>query len=479
MDIISKLVNDRTSFNKAIKVLSRTLKPIQENRTMANTRREKEKKKMRYSNAKEVADKQSRGFELTTLNLPKGMSLLTFKEAGMVKLDCLPYVCKAGNPMADEGMVHYERTYYVHKGINPSDDKASYCCPQKCFGKPCPVCEYVGTIRNQPDTDQDLVKSLNSKKRQIFAVIDKAHRDKGIQIHEGSYYNGLGELIDNKIDASDEDSPYRTFHHLDSGMSLHISVKPNPPYGNSAENLEMVARKPITGGLSDDGESVMVGDMEVPCLDSLLKEVSYDFLQDLIQGKAESVDNDGDDSEVDESDSTDEPVVKKKKKSPLPDDDEDEGDSDLESEHEEDGYEVGDMVMYKKFGLCEVVKVNPKTGNLRLEDDNGDLHENVLPSEVSLPKKGKVKMEEDEDTDTDEPEEGDDSPLEEDDEPTPKKRGRKPKVEEDNDEDEDMEEDDEPEEPSDLESDDEDDDEPVVKKKLGRKKAPIDEDEDD
>jgi hypothetical protein len=55
-------------------------------------------------------------------------------------------------------MYYFERTYWVHKGVGP--DQRWYVCPKQTLHKPCPVCEYQQELKDDPEANPDLIKSL-------------------------------------------------------------------------------------------------------------------------------------------------------------------------------------------------------------------------------------------------------------------------------------------------------------------------------
>src|SRR6266851_506326 len=95
--------------------------------------------KHRYTSAREQAQKQSQGFVASYLKLPEKVKLFKPK-TGVMLLDILPYEAGEGNPNADEGMLHWERTFWVHRGIGANAD--SHLCPRLLDKSKCPVCEH-------------------------------------------------------------------------------------------------------------------------------------------------------------------------------------------------------------------------------------------------------------------------------------------------------------------------------------------------
>jgi hypothetical protein len=311
------------------------------------TQREKEKRQIRYTDAKKVAEAQGEGFSPTAYTVPDGMSMFRFRQARTYNIDIIPYIVGKGNPRADEGMVHFERTYFVHQKVGPNND--SFPCLAKNFGKKCPICQYRAKLGMDPKTKKDVLKALEPKTRQLWIVRDRDDLEKGLQLMDAAYYKSWGELVKSKIKAGDEDAAYHNFFHLDGGMYLKVTVEEDSWDGKKffkATNIEMRPRqKPLKSTLLD----------KAPCLDELLIEKSFKELKELFLqisdddededdvedgSELEDEDEDNDDSEVDSDNSDEDEDEEKPSKKPKqgkkkdPDEDEEE-DSDSEDDDEE------------------------------------------------------------------------------------------------------------------------------------------------
>jgi hypothetical protein len=118
------------------------------------TRRQRERKERRYTSARKRAESH-RTFDRTKINVGRDVSLFAPNKEGMKRVDILAYEVGKGNPEADEGDLHYERTFYVHRRIG--SDNNDYVCPNKTAGKKCPICEYRNKLRMDPDADEELI----------------------------------------------------------------------------------------------------------------------------------------------------------------------------------------------------------------------------------------------------------------------------------------------------------------------------------
>lgn len=291
----------------------------------------KEATKRRRTEYDDYSAKQERGFTPKAFKPPKGVNLYQPK-SGPHRIDIIPFVAGKGNPCADENYLHWERTYYVHKGIGPDND--TVVCLKRTFGKACPVCEHRTKLADDPENASELVEKLVPKKRQLFLVIDHAEKDKGVQVWDMSYHL-FGKLLEEKIqNADDEDkSKFKKFWLPENGMTLRISVVDDTFGGRSfirVSDIEFKDRK--NQYAKDYGE-------EQACLDELLTPLSYKELSKLFMQAAEDADDedeDDDDEDEDESPKSARGAKKSTKAGRKTADDDDEDDSDDDDEDDED-----------------------------------------------------------------------------------------------------------------------------------------------
>ncbi len=384
---------------------------------MAKSPREKAKQKVRYVNAKEVAAKESQGFEMSTINLPPGMERFSFKKEGQYKLDIIPYIVGKGNPQAGEGLAFYKRRYYVHKDVGVNNKWIV--CPARTFGKTrCPICEDVSAKLREGE-DVKLVNPLKDKMRELYLVIDHDEMAKGVQLYEGPFYSGLGELLTTELEAMDEDDGDRDFFCLEGGRTLKIFVKEESVGSGKFKkpvSIKFMARK------EDLPEDLLD---KAPCLDDIIKEMPYDEMKKMYYQLA---DDDVEDNSATNGEEEEEEEVSDKKQPTA----------------QSMGLKVGSKVVYRGE-TCEVKKISPDGSSMTLVDGDGEVYKMVAPSAVKIAGGKKVApppVEEDED------EVEDPSDLEEDSEDSS-----------------DLEDNEDSEDDSDLDESDEEEEEPPAKKK--------------
>ncbi len=251
---------------------------------------------------------QNSGGGYTSLKIPAGCEIYKFKKKGNFKIDIMPYRVKH-NPFTDvkKGNYHYRRTFYVHRNIGP--DSRDYCCLQKNWSKPCPICEHVAKL-TKSGGEEKLIGSLKPKERELFIFKDRDQKGKTF-IFETGHYKSFGAFLLDKLDLFPKGHKHLNFWHLDKGMTLLMSTKEDSFDGRAffpVMNIEFVDRvKPYSEDLLD----------KLPCLDDVLKELSYKELKKVFL-QTGGVDDEADDKEAEE---------------------EDEGDDDEDSEGEDDGDE--------------------------------------------------------------------------------------------------------------------------------------------
>ena len=320
---------------------------------MAVRSKEKAKKKERLS-AKRYADQHKSGFDRTAVKIPEGVNLFQPKE-GNYRLDIVPYKVGEGNPYADEGQDHFERTYFVHKGIGPNN--GTYICPAKTAKQKCPVCDGRFSMSKDPDADEETIKALLPKERQLWWIFDYAEPDKGAQLWDVSYHL-FGKQLKARIDASDEDDEYEFFADPDEGMTLKVHFIGKSFGGREYVEVDSIDFKRRKEPLSEELLEA------VDCLDDLLIVMDYDELKKIYlqtgdgsddeddkpkskkkapaRGKAKPVDDDDDEDEDDEDEDDTPPVkskgkpsaTKSKAKPPVDDEDDDEDEDEDDDEDE-------------------------------------------------------------------------------------------------------------------------------------------------
>ena len=332
------------------------------------TKRERSKKRKRVS-ARTYAEKESSsGGSSNFWSMPDGFERFDVK-AGTYRLDILPFRVGKNNPHADEGNEHFERTFWVHKDIGPN--KEWHLCSAKSLNKPCPVCEYRAKLARDHETDEEQLKALSPKERQLWCIVDLDNPDQKL-IWEFSKHL-FGKQLALKINAADEEDEYDYFADPEEGKTVRV-VFAQSKLGKwlDVTDLEFRDRKK-----QYDADIVD----ELPCLDDLLIATPYDKLEAAFLQIEVPEDDDAADLEPEVDDDDDEEVVvkketKKRKPKPKP----------KAPTADDFDLEVGNTVALKsdEGGDCEIIKISKDGTSLTLMDEDEGLIKAVSPADVVL-----------------------------------------------------------------------------------------------
>lgn len=220
------------------------------------------------------AEAHSRERGLSTLFLPEGVNLFETAK-GTTEFDILPYRISVDNhPDAKKGEIWYKRLYFIHRDIGP--EELTIVCP-KTVGKRCPICDEYKKLKSDPDVEEDVVKALRPKERELFNIIMKG--ENSVMILDIST-NLFGQELDKMINEGEVD--IAGFWLLQGGMTLKVrwDVKTMPkrkPF-YEAGRIDFLPR-------DDFDDSVL--DVTVD-LDKALKIMEYEELDAIFQGGAET-----------------------------------------------------------------------------------------------------------------------------------------------------------------------------------------------
>jgi len=237
-----------------------------------------ERERRGVTDASDRAKNHTGGFTSNSINLPKGAQLFEPK-AGTMYLDIIPYEVKKGkdlpdgNPYAEKGDLHYERTFFVHKGIGA--EGGTYVCPKKTAGERCPICEYRAKLAKQEGADEEVVKEMGAKERQLFNVFDRKNPEASIQLWDVSFHL-FGKLLDERINSEQATKEWKRFHSPSNGMTLVVTFR-EKKYGK-ATFYETTSIDFKERGRQHEDSIVD----EAFNLDDVLKVLSYDKLRAIL-----------------------------------------------------------------------------------------------------------------------------------------------------------------------------------------------------
>ncbi len=348
----------------------------------------RQKSERRRASAKRRVDTHTTGGGSKYIDMPEGFGFFQAK-AGKYRLDFMSYeVTKGkgqdgGNPYFEKGELAFERTFFIHRDIGPNKDW--HLCAAKTFNEPCPVCEYRAKLARDPNVDEEVMKELAPKERQLWIVKDLSEDE--LFVWEFSHHL-FGKQLDAKIRSGDEEDEYEFFADPVDGLTVRVNFEQSDR-GKWIEATDIefrTRREKYTEDVAD----------EMPDLDAMLVKTDYDKLKKLFLQT-----DDADEGDDDVDDDTDEEETKPKKrgrpKKSVPTAD-------------ECGLEEGDQVEYEGI-LCEIVRISKDGTSLTLEDDDGETYKAIGADDVVKPApKKKRKPEPVEQDDEDEDDEGEEPP---------------------------------------------------------------------
>uniref|UniRef100_A0A6M3K383 Uncharacterized protein n=1 Tax=viral metagenome TaxID=1070528 RepID=A0A6M3K383_9ZZZZ len=226
---------------------------------------------------------------LDTLSLPEGVELHK-PEKGTEEFDIIPYRVTVDNhPEVKKGEVWYERTYFAHRAVGP--EEKFIICP-RTIGKACPICEEYQRLKKDPDADEDVVKALRAKERELFNVVLKEGKGEVMLLDISVHL--FGRKLEEEILEGDEANA--AFAELKGGKTLKVRW----------EKKSMGANKFVEAGRIDFLDRDDIDDEALDLamdLDKALKILSYEEIEKIFHaGEEEESDKDdtGDDDETEE-----------------------------------------------------------------------------------------------------------------------------------------------------------------------------------
>ncbi len=145
-------------------------------------------------------------------------------EKGQNFFDVVPYiVTRKDLEHAAAGELYYVRSVWIHYGIG--DEDRSYVCAKKTYGhdqlKKCAICDYRAKLMNQADADEERIKDLRPREREIYNVIDLTKGEGEVQLMTLSSHN-FGKQLEEEILEGNED--WGGFAELAGGYSLRVRM---------------------------------------------------------------------------------------------------------------------------------------------------------------------------------------------------------------------------------------------------------------
>lgn len=293
---------------------------------MAKSKRQRRESGAARRRERREEEKQNESYQGTSLKLPPGINFFNIDSDDTRKIIIPDYVVGEGNRYADKGQLHFERTYWVHR-IGPKN--ASYVCPKKTCGKPCPVCDEFEEMQ-RAGADWDDFKHLKAKERQLYVA--KEDGDEEWKVWDVSTFV-FGEKLDAELKNA-EDGEFDFFSDWEDGMYLRMSFKRKPmpkrkgmkkaPEFFEITSINFKPRDPLSQEEIDS----------IPCLDDMIIVHTYEKIKAVLEGEDLEEDDDKEEEKEDR-----EEKKERKRKPPVEDDDDDFDDDERTEDIDEDGDE--------------------------------------------------------------------------------------------------------------------------------------------
>lgn len=291
----------------------------------------------------EFMKNQKSGGDRSPIRAPAGVNTIVPKAGNVYSLVFVPFPITKPKfrPSGKKGDLCPELAYNAHMRIGPNNN--GYFCPFYMFQKPCPICEELKKFGFVPDTDKekyDLKRSLMTKLRKAYNVVDINNAGKGVQLLDTSYHT-FGKNLKDALDMEMKVDPTK-------GRRITQFYDPDRPYIVTFQAVEVELKYKFTTCQNFKFRKFVDNDGKMPedwldkavLLDDLVTEPSYEELRDAFtadpeegdeppsrkKGRKDEDDEDDEDSEVDDDDDEDDSEV----------DDEEDEDDDEDDEEEKD-----------------------------------------------------------------------------------------------------------------------------------------------
>ena len=203
---------------------------------------------------------------------------------GGQKFDILPFPVGKKHPYVakgklEKGDMFYSLPIYVHRDIGAG--QKSVVCPNKNYGRPCPICEQVEELRKECRTQQEKDALPYARLRLFYNIVDYDNPDKGVQVFETSAKNFEEPLSaaqkDADKEAGKEGEPLRFFADPDDGLTIKVIGAEATFNGRKfidISSVTLVPRKAKVAGYVEDAIR----------FDTLIEEPTYEELAALMNG---------------------------------------------------------------------------------------------------------------------------------------------------------------------------------------------------
>ena len=208
---------------------------------------------------------------------------------GFDKLESGKNVRRVLPPKGDSDMFYSEG--YLHFGLG-EDGKTAVTCLDT-FGKKCPICNYLDSIKNSKNKEDKEFRDKSKKTKRIY--INVINRDSDNE-EDAPIVLPIGKMILKQLIDIICDPDYGDITDFNEGRDITITKS-----GKGMSTEYSVIAKPKES-LASEQLSEEELDEKLPDLDSLFIEKSEEELMAILTGEEVESDEDGEDLEYDEMD---------------------------------------------------------------------------------------------------------------------------------------------------------------------------------
>lgn len=202
-----------------------------------------------------------------------------FEPRKQMVVTVLPFVLKIPNNLdnVEPGEEYFRLPYRTHRNLG-TDGKTIVVSPTTA-GKKCPICIYVDSLRKDWDENEDTIKAIGAKDREIYIVYD--HKKKKVLPWDISYHL-FGKQLDEEVESGDNEEAGFWIPD-DKGFDLKLRFKEESYSGQSflkINRIDFLERdKPVSKKLLKKAAEIDVNGM--------VDIMSFKELETLLHGSAD------------------------------------------------------------------------------------------------------------------------------------------------------------------------------------------------
>lgn len=246
------------------------------------------KGRRRISSEKVKENLDKKGFKHPYITLPEGVEFFRAEfEKGKTSvtklLNVIPFVAGKHNKEEEEGGTWWRAKYEAAKNVGP--EEVGVASPSS-IGKKCPIWDAFNKLSDDPDVDDDDIKDLRPKSREMYYVMDAEADDGKIYLLDISYFL-FGKKLDEEL-RSEEGEDHMAFADAEEGCTLKLRFK-QKTFGKAS--YQEVDRVEFIDRQGEEVTDEMIEGLKDPM--SLITFKSYDEIKAMMDGAgAEASDDD-------------------------------------------------------------------------------------------------------------------------------------------------------------------------------------------